>query len=78
MLRSVHAFILETSKSMSQFKNTASKSLVDRHPQNPILTADQMPFEAECVFNCGVTKHGAEVVMMVNVWNKEWVSIAKI
>ncbi len=47
--------------------------LIVRHPANPILTAADMPFDAECVFNCGVTVHNNQVVMLVNAWDSEWV-----
>lgn len=36
----------------------ADSGIVTRHPRNPILTAAQMPYESELVYNAGVVKRG--------------------
>ncbi|ANY05114.1 glycoside hydrolase family 130 protein [Pseudonocardia sp. HH130630-07] len=45
-----------------------SPAVVRRHPGNPVLTASDVPYPADCVFNAGVAKigtgSGAEYVMV--------------
>ncbi|MBC2603492.1 glycoside hydrolase family 130 protein [Puniceicoccus vermicola] len=38
--------------------------MIQKHPSNPVLTADQVPYEASCVFNAGVAKIGDEYIMI--------------
>ena len=40
------------------------ESPVIRHPGNPILSAKDIPYEANLVFNAGVVKHGGRYVML--------------
>lgn len=47
--------------------------MIERYAGNPVVTAADMPVDAECVFNCGVAVHDQKVVMLVNAWDKEWV-----
>lgn len=42
--------------------------VVKRYVNNPVVTKDDMPFRAECVFNSGATEHNGEIVMAVNTW----------
>ncbi|MBB6635236.1 glycoside hydrolase family 130 protein [Cohnella thailandensis] len=41
-----------------------SSPLVYRHPDNPILTSDQVPYKPALVFNAGVTKFQGKYVMV--------------
>ena len=43
--------------------NYHSSPIVLRHPGNPILTAKDIPYPAELVFNAGVVKHGEGYLM---------------
>jgi predicted GH43/DUF377 family glycosyl hydrolase len=43
-----------------------------RHPSNPIVTADDIPGSASCVFNSGVVHDGQSYVMLVNAWDTQW------
>ena len=47
-------------------------SLIQRHPDNPILVKEHMPFRAQCVFNSGATLVDDEIVMLVNTWDAAW------
>ncbi|MBK1859397.1 glycoside hydrolase family 130 protein [Cerasicoccus arenae] len=38
--------------------------MIKKSPQNPILTADQVPYKADCVFNAGVAKINGEYIMV--------------
>jgi predicted GH43/DUF377 family glycosyl hydrolase len=41
--------------------------LFQRHPSNPILTVDQVPYRANSVFNPGAARVGDETVLLVRV-----------
>ena len=41
-----------------------SSTVIKRHEKNPILTADNIPYEATLVFNAGVTKYQGKYVMV--------------
>jgi beta-1,4-mannooligosaccharide/beta-1,4-mannosyl-N-acetylglucosamine phosphorylase len=41
-----------------------SSSVITRHPSNPILTAEQVPYSPALVFNAGVTKYEGRYVMV--------------
>lgn len=41
-----------------------SSPLVQRHPANPILTAEDIPYPAELIFNAGVTHYRGRYVMV--------------
>lgn len=43
-----------------------------RYKDNPILTVDDIPERANCVFNSGAVVAGDEIVMMVNTWTSDW------
>jgi predicted GH43/DUF377 family glycosyl hydrolase len=47
-------------------------ALIKRHPGNPIVTVNDIPERANCVFNSGAAVHGGEVVMLVNTWVSDW------
>ena len=49
-----------------------NKEFAIRHPKNPIITKDDIPFDAECVFNSGAVMHNGEIVMIVNCWDTNW------
>ena len=40
------------------------KSPITRYPGNPILTAKDIPFEANLIFNAGVVKYHGRYVML--------------
>lgn len=44
--------------------NWVSSAVVQRHPDNPILTKDQVPYPATLVYNCGVTRFQGQYVMV--------------
>ena len=48
------------------------KELVKRHPDNPIITARDIPGRANCIFNSGAVIHGDEIVMLANTWAADW------
>ncbi len=48
------------------------KSLIRRYPGNPIITVDDIPERANCVFNSGAVVCGNEVVMLINTWVGDW------
>lgn len=39
----------------------------ERHPANPLITADDLPYRANTVFNPGVTEHDGYVVLLLRV-----------
>lgn len=41
--------------------------IVVRHPENPILTVDDLPVEANAVFNSGAVKHAGRYRMMLRI-----------
>jgi predicted GH43/DUF377 family glycosyl hydrolase len=43
------------------------RKLFRRHPDNPIITAAQLPYEANSVFNAGVGRVGDETVLLLRV-----------
>lgn len=44
-----------------------------RHPSNPIITVEDIPGGAACVFNSGFVVAGDEIVGLINVWDREWI-----
>lgn len=40
---------------------------------NPIITVEDIPQGAACVFNSGFAVVGDEVVGLINVWDREWI-----
>ena len=52
----------------------AAPVLIERHPANPILTRDHIPFRTQCVFNSGAALVDGEIVMVLNVWDASWSS----
>lgn len=48
------------------------RELVQRHPNNPVLTAEDIPERANCVFNSGAVVHDGQIVMLVNTWVSDW------
>jgi len=54
-----------------------AQGVLQRHPFNPILTAEQAPYPATLVYNCGVAKFQGRYVMVFRndfgfTPNKEW------
>ena len=45
---------------------------VQRHGSNPLVTADDLPCPASCVFNSGAARVGDTTVMLVNAWDDQW------
>jgi len=41
-----------------------SSPVVKRHPSNPLLTADDIPYPASLIFNAGITKYQGKYVMV--------------
>lgn len=46
---------------------------VQRHPGNPVIRADDMPFPAQCVFNSGAALYNDRIYMVLSAWSAEWV-----
>jgi len=46
-----------------------SAEVITRHPNNPILSAADVPYPASLVFNAGVTKYQGRYVMLFNSWS---------
>jgi beta-1,4-mannooligosaccharide/beta-1,4-mannosyl-N-acetylglucosamine phosphorylase len=42
-------------------------SVLKRHPANPILTPDQLPFEAYTVFNAGATRYQGKILLLLRI-----------
>ena len=47
--------------------------LIERSSHNPIIGPQDLPFPAQCCFNSGAVRIGAEIVMVLNCWDAEWV-----
>lgn len=41
-----------------------SSPVIKRHPNNPILSKTDIPYEAECIFNAGICKYQGKYVMI--------------
>lgn len=41
-----------------------SSPIITRHPNNPVLTASDVPYKPALVFNAGVTKYEGQYIMM--------------
>ncbi len=41
-----------------------SSPVITRHPENPVLTAEQVPYDATLIFNAGVCKYQGKYVMV--------------
>lgn len=51
-----------------------SSSLIRRHPNNPLITAADLPYEANTVFNAGATLVGDETVLLLRVEDRRGIS----
>src|ERR1035437_4627265 len=52
----------------------SGRSLFVRHPSNPIITAEQLPYPANTVFNPGAARVGDEVVLLLRVEDMRGIS----
>ena len=50
-----------------------SSGRLRRYAGNPIITVDDIPGGAACVFNSGFALVGDEIVGLINVWDREWI-----
>lgn len=50
-----------------QKSNGAVTELFQRHPDNPILTIEDLPYPANSIFNCGATLLGNEFLLLARV-----------
>jgi predicted GH43/DUF377 family glycosyl hydrolase len=48
------------------------EALVHRHPANPVITVNDIPERANCVFNSGACLVGDEIVMLLSTWTSDW------
>lgn len=46
-------------------------SILTRHPENPILTPDDLPFDAYTVFNAGVTHFNEKILLLLRTETRE-------
>ena len=54
---------------------SAADEIFQRHPSNPILTADDLPFEANVVFNPGATVvDGGETLLLMRIEDRRGLS----
>lgn len=49
---------------MTQSPSLETREIVVRHPENPVLTAADVPYPATLIFNAGVTKYQGRYVMV--------------
>ncbi len=56
-----------------EFKTFINSGRLTRYENNPIITVEDIPSGAACVFNSGFAVMGDEVVGMINVWDREWI-----
>lgn len=47
------------------------ETLIQRHPENPILTADDIPGGASSVFNSALIRHGDKIVTLLRVEKRD-------
>lgn len=47
--------------------------LLRRYHGNPIITTEDIPGGAACVFNSGFAKCGDRIVGLIHLWDREWV-----
>lgn len=55
-------------------KNSRFKELFQRHPNNPIITVDHLPYPANSVFNAGVAGVGKETLLLLRVEDRRGLS----
>ena len=55
-------------------KNFRFKELFQRHPNNPIITVNHMPYPANSVFNAGVARVGKETLLLLRVEDRRGLS----
>ena len=51
-------------KHSNEKRTIMNHPVVTRYPGNPILTADDIPFEANLIFNAGVVKYHGRYIML--------------
>lgn len=61
-----------SNKAISTATN-APRVPVERYAGNPVISAADLPFAAQCCFNSGAVRVGDEIVMALNVWDAQWV-----
>ena len=54
--------------------NPQFKELFRRHEQNPIITAENVPYPANTVFNAGATLIGEETLLLIRVEDRRGIS----
>lgn len=63
-------------QAIKEFERTAlmesSNALLERYSGNPIIASSDIPGGAACVFNSGATVHDGNIVMLLNIWDKQW------
>jgi beta-1,4-mannooligosaccharide/beta-1,4-mannosyl-N-acetylglucosamine phosphorylase len=50
---------------LNEAGGSPSRGPLARHPRNPILSPDEMPFPCYTVFNCGAVRFGDQVLLML-------------
>ena len=53
----------------------AGADLFERHPANPILTARDLGYRANVIFNAGATQVGGETVLLARVEDKRALAV---
>ena len=46
------------------FPELKSSSVIKRYEGNPILSMKDIPYEATCIYNAGITKYNGKYVMV--------------
>jgi predicted GH43/DUF377 family glycosyl hydrolase len=54
--------------------NLPDKELFSRHSGNPIISIDDLPYQANTVFNAGATRVGDEIVLLMRVEDRRGIS----
>ena len=46
---------------------------ITRYASNPVISKETLPYEAQCVFNCGGALFDGKIYMVLSTWTREWV-----
>lgn len=55
-------------------KEKQSKELIIRYPRNPIIRKQDLPYQANSVFNAGATRFGEDILLLMRVEDRRGIS----
>lgn len=55
-------------------KEKQVKELITRHPNNPIIRKQDLPYQANSVFNAGATRFGEDILLLMRVEDRRGIS----